>query len=91
MARPAAHLQLGAEVHSMVHTLEFDAAAVRAMCEEDRCVVTVVGNRLQSTRTRLLDLYGPAAAGPGPDRQRYSMCCRRRVVSSRSARARIGR
>lgn len=69
------------------------------MCEEDpvlgqaaaRSVVTVVGNQLQFTRTRLLDLYGPAAAGPGPDRQRYSMCCRGRVVSSRSARARIGR
>ncbi|MFF7738872.1 cyclic nucleotide-binding domain-containing protein [Streptomyces sp. NPDC007984] len=63
--------QLGAEAHGTVHTLEFDAPAVRTMCEEDpvlgqavtRCVVTVVGNRLQSTRTRLLDLYGPAGSG----------------------------
>jgi hypothetical protein len=44
------------------------------MCEEDpvlgqaitRCVATVVGNRLQSTRKRLLDLYGPAGSGPLP-------------------------
>ncbi|WP_437013562.1 hypothetical protein [Streptomyces sp. enrichment culture] len=45
---------------------------MRTLCEEDpvlrlavtRCVATVVGNRLQSTRTRLLDLYGPAGSGP---------------------------
>jgi hypothetical protein len=44
------------------------------MCEEDpvlgqavtRSVVTVVGNRLQSARTRLLDLYGRAGSGPRP-------------------------
>lgn len=66
--------QLGAEAHGIVQALEFDAAAVRTMCEEDpvlgravtRCVATVVGNRLQSTRTRLLDLYGPAGSGPLP-------------------------
>ena len=64
--------QLGAEAHGPVHALEFDAAAVRTLIEEDpvlglaitRCVATVVGNRLQSTRTRLLDLYGPAGSGP---------------------------
>ena len=66
--------QLGAEAHGSVHALEFDAAAVRTICEEDPvlgqaitlCVATVVGNRLQSTRTRLLDLYGPAGSGPPP-------------------------
>lgn len=31
-----------------------------------RCVATVVGNRLQSARTRLLELYGPAGSGPLP-------------------------
>src|SRR5688500_15760578 len=47
--------QLGAEAHSPVRALEFDAAAVRALCEEDpvlgqrltRCVAEVVGQRLQ--------------------------------------------
>ncbi|WP_406439199.1 cyclic nucleotide-binding domain-containing protein [Streptomyces sp. NBC_01613] len=62
--------QLGAEAHGLVHALEFDAAAVRTLIEEDpvlglavtRYVATVVGSRLQSTRTRLLDLYGPAGS-----------------------------
>ncbi|MDQ1014343.1 Crp/Fnr family transcriptional regulator [Streptomyces afghaniensis] len=66
--------QLGAEAHGPVHALEFDAAAVRTLIEEDpvlglaitRCVAIVVGNRLQSTRTRLLDLYGSAGSGPRP-------------------------
>ena len=64
--------QLGAEARSSVRALEFDAPAVRALCKEDpvlgqaltRCVAEVVGNRLQSTRTRLLDLYGPQGSGP---------------------------
>lgn len=59
--------QLGAEAHSAVRAMEFDAVAVRALCEEEprlgqtlsRCGAEVVGNRLQSTRTRLLDIYGP--------------------------------
>ncbi|MFJ6748515.1 MULTISPECIES: hypothetical protein [unclassified Streptomyces] len=29
-----------------------------------RCVAEVVGHRLTSTRTRLLDLYGPYGSGP---------------------------
>lgn len=66
--------QLGAEVLSPVDALEFDASAVRALCEDDpvlgqvitRCVAAVVGHRLESTRTRLLDLYGPAGSGPMP-------------------------
>ncbi|MGW1025626.1 Crp/Fnr family transcriptional regulator [Streptomyces sp. NPDC002577] len=66
--------QLGAEAQSPVRALEFDAAAVRTLCEEDprlgqaltRGVAEVVGRRLQSTRTRLLDLYGPGTAGRWP-------------------------
>lgn len=65
--------QLGAEAHGPVHALEFVAAAARTLIEEDpvlglstRCVAIVVGNRLQVTRTRLLDLYGPAGSGPRP-------------------------
>ncbi|MFH8737696.1 Crp/Fnr family transcriptional regulator [Streptomyces sp. NPDC017964] len=66
--------QLGAETQSPVRALEFDAAAVRTLCEEDpvlgqaltRGVAEVVGYRLQSTRTRLLDLYGPVGSGPMP-------------------------
>ncbi|WP_371799055.1 cyclic nucleotide-binding domain-containing protein [Streptomyces sp. NBC_01707] len=59
--------QLGAEAQSPVRALEFDAAAVRTLCEEDpvlgqaltRGVAEVVGNRLLSVRTRLLDRFGP--------------------------------
>jgi CRP-like cAMP-binding protein len=64
--------QLGAEASSPVRALEFDAAGVRALCDEDpvlgraitRCVAQVVGHRLTSTRTRLLDMYGPYGSGP---------------------------
>ncbi|MFJ9407532.1 Crp/Fnr family transcriptional regulator [Streptomyces sp. NPDC101393] len=64
--------QLGAETNSPVRALEFDAPGVRGLCEEDpvlgqvitRCVAEVVGHRLTSTRTRLLDLYGPYGSGP---------------------------
>ncbi|MFE1881400.1 Crp/Fnr family transcriptional regulator [Streptomyces diastatochromogenes] len=63
--------QLGAEAQSPVRALEFDAAAMHTLCEEDpklgqaltHDVAEVVGRRLQSTRTRLLDLYGPGSAG----------------------------
>ena len=66
--------QLGAEALSPVYALEFDASAVRALCEDDpllgqaitRCVAAVVGHRLESTRTRVLDLYGPAGSGAMP-------------------------
>ncbi|WP_371648838.1 hypothetical protein [Streptomyces mirabilis] len=62
--------QLGTEARSPVHALEFAAAAVP--CAEDpvlgqtviRCGVLVVGNRLQSTRARLMDLYRPAGHCP---------------------------
>ncbi|UQA97003.1 cyclic nucleotide-binding domain-containing protein [Streptomyces halobius] len=59
--------RLGAEATSPVRAHEFDAIAVRALCEADPAlgmavthqVLEVVAHRLQSTRMRLLDLYGP--------------------------------
>lgn len=65
--------QLGAEAYNHVRAQEFDAAAVRALCEQDpvlgqtvtRCVAAVIGHRLVSTRTRLLDLYGPHGSASG--------------------------
>lgn len=47
--------------------MEFDAAAVRALCEDDaelgravyKYVAETVAERLYGTRTRLLQLYGP--------------------------------
>ncbi|MFI6053402.1 cyclic nucleotide-binding domain-containing protein [Streptomyces violascens] len=63
--------QLGATAATEVHALEFDAAAVRALCDEDpvlgqalaRGVAEVVGHRLRAARVRLLDLYGPYGSG----------------------------
>ena len=68
---PPCRWHLGAEATSPVRAEEFDAAAVRALCDEDpvlgRALATyvagVVGRRLRSTRTRLLDLYGPYGSG----------------------------
>ncbi|MGW5774412.1 cyclic nucleotide-binding domain-containing protein, partial [Streptomyces longwoodensis] len=62
---------LGAEAASPVRAWEFDAAAVRALCEADpdfgrviaQWVGGVVARRLQAARTRLLDLYGPHGSG----------------------------
>ncbi|WP_405801936.1 cyclic nucleotide-binding domain-containing protein [Streptomyces sp. NBC_01506] len=59
--------QLGAEAFSMVRAHEFDAVAVRALCDEDpvvglalhRRVLEVVADRLQATRIRLLGMYAP--------------------------------
>ncbi|MDH6144287.1 CRP-like cAMP-binding protein [Kitasatospora sp. GP30] len=58
---------LGAQTRAAVQASEFDAERVRAACEEDpafglavtNCVAQVIARRLKSTRTRLLDLYGP--------------------------------
>lgn len=58
---------LGAQARTAVVASEFDAERVRAACEEDPafglavtdCVAQVIARRLKSTRTRLLDLYGP--------------------------------
>ncbi|MFJ9348230.1 cyclic nucleotide-binding domain-containing protein [Streptomyces sp. NPDC101237] len=62
---------LGAEATTPVRAYEFDAPAVRAMCEEDpalgsavaRWVGDVLAHRLCCARTRLLDLYAPYGAG----------------------------
>ncbi|MFD3735972.1 Crp/Fnr family transcriptional regulator [Streptomyces sp. NPDC058632] len=64
---------LGAEAATPVRAYEFDAAAVRAMGEDEpalgrdlaQWVGHVVAHRLHSARVRLLDLYGPYGAGSG--------------------------
>ncbi|MET8569505.1 cyclic nucleotide-binding domain-containing protein [Streptomyces sp. NPDC004783] len=68
---PPYQWHLGAETLSPVRAWEFDAADVRAMCEEDpefgRAVAvwvgSVVAHRLHAARVRLLDLYGPNGSG----------------------------
>jgi CRP-like cAMP-binding protein len=62
---------LGAETTTPVRAYEFDATAVRSMCQDDpalgndvaRWVGEVLARRLRSARTRLLDLYAPYGAG----------------------------
>ncbi|MDH2388833.1 cyclic nucleotide-binding domain-containing protein [Streptomyces sp. HNM0663] len=64
---------LGAEAVSPVTAFEFDAVAVRDLCDDDpvfglaftRAVAQLIAHRLTSARTRLLDMYGPSGAG-GP-------------------------
>jgi CRP-like cAMP-binding protein len=68
---PPYRWHLGARTLGAVAADEFDAAAVRATCEQDtgfgyaltRAVAAVVGQRLKATRVRLLDLYGPPRGG----------------------------
>ncbi|NUK04146.1 cyclic nucleotide-binding domain-containing protein [Streptomyces lunaelactis] len=63
--------RLGAEAFTFVRAHEFDAAAVRALCNEDpalglaltRRVLEVIAHRLQITRIRLLDQYAPHGSG----------------------------
>lgn len=63
--------RLGAEAFTPVRAHEFDAGAVRALCDADpvlglaltRRVLEVVAHRLQATRIRLLDLYAPLGSG----------------------------
>ncbi|GGS26300.1 hypothetical protein GCM10010252_76590 [Streptomyces aureoverticillatus] len=63
--------QLSAEATTHVRAYEFDAMAVRLMCEHDpqlgsavsQWVGKVLAHRLQSARTRLLDLYAPYGSG----------------------------
>ncbi|MFC7304551.1 Crp/Fnr family transcriptional regulator [Streptomyces monticola] len=65
--------QLGAVAVSPVRAYEFDALAVRLMCEDDPALGREVGHwvgkvlahRLRATRTRILDLYAPYGSG-GP-------------------------
>jgi CRP-like cAMP-binding protein len=62
---------LGAEATTPVRAYEFDATAVRLMCQEDpvlgsavsQWVGDVLAHRLRSARTRLLDLYAPYGSG----------------------------
>lgn len=64
---------MGAHTRTPVRALEFDARAVRGLCEEDAelgwalaCrVVEIIGDRLHQTRERLLDLYGPYGSSSG--------------------------
>ncbi|MEW1750621.1 Crp/Fnr family transcriptional regulator [Streptomyces angustmyceticus] len=67
--------RMGAEASSPVRAYEFDATAVRALCEADpaiglavtRRVLDVVASRLQATRLRLADMGGPGSrAMPAP-------------------------
>ncbi|WP_406510069.1 cyclic nucleotide-binding domain-containing protein [Streptomyces sp. NBC_00212] len=65
--------QLGAEARSPVRAHEFDALAVRMMCENDPAlgatvshwVGRVLAHRLHAARIRLLDLYAPYGSGAG--------------------------
>ncbi|MFE4588527.1 Crp/Fnr family transcriptional regulator [Streptomyces laurentii] len=70
---PPRRWHLGAEAGGAVRAREYDAAEVLERCARDPAldhalltyVIGVVGHRLRSTRTRLLDLYGPHG-GEGP-------------------------
>ncbi|MFC4505261.1 MULTISPECIES: Crp/Fnr family transcriptional regulator [Streptomyces] len=63
--------QMGAEAMTPLRAYEFDATAVRSMCQDDpalgndvsQWVGQVLAHRLRSARTRLLDLYAPYGAG----------------------------
>ncbi|MFI8363914.1 cyclic nucleotide-binding domain-containing protein [Streptomyces sp. NPDC085612] len=63
--------RLGASASHEVQALEFDAAAVRELCQEDSAVgrsvavavAAVIADRLDSARTRLLDLFAPQGSG----------------------------
>lgn len=63
--------QMGATAETPVRAHEFDAMAVRSMCADDpelgralaQWVGKVLAHRLQSARTRLLDLYAPYGSG----------------------------
>ncbi|MFE5887856.1 cyclic nucleotide-binding domain-containing protein [Streptomyces sp. NPDC002285] len=62
---------MGAEATTPVRAYEFDAEAVRLMCQDDpamghavtQWVGDVLAHRLRSARTRLLDLYAPYGSG----------------------------
>ncbi|CAL9340097.1 cyclic nucleotide-binding domain-containing protein [Streptomyces sp. enrichment culture] len=68
---PPYEWELGAEAMSLVRAHEFDAAAVRALCEAETAfgyaltqwVGQVLSHRLQATRVRLLDMYAPHGSG----------------------------
>ncbi|MEU9386451.1 cyclic nucleotide-binding domain-containing protein [Streptomyces sp. NPDC048279] len=64
---------LGAEATTPVRAYEFDAVAVRSMCQDDpalgntvsQWVGQVLAHRLRAARTSLLDLYAPYGADAG--------------------------
>ena len=68
---PPHEWDFGAEAFSPVRAYEFDATAIRSMCQDDPALAAsvsqwvggVVAHRLRSTRTRLLDLYAPYGSG----------------------------
>ncbi|MFB7169981.1 cyclic nucleotide-binding domain-containing protein [Streptomyces sp. NPDC056254] len=70
MFRPSTW-HLGATATREVRALEFDAASVRELCSEDSAVgrsvstavAGVIADRLDSARTRLLDLFAPHGSG----------------------------
>ncbi|WP_406491803.1 cyclic nucleotide-binding domain-containing protein [Streptomyces sp. NBC_00846] len=63
---------LGAHVIRAGRAVEFDAAAVRSLCDADavlgravyKYVAETVAERLYETRKRLMQLYGPGAEAP---------------------------
>lgn len=69
---PPYEWRFGAVAVEPVRAIAFDAAAVRIRCAADstlgyeltRRFAAVMLDRLQSTRMRLLDLYGAPAGGP---------------------------
>ncbi|MYS79166.1 cyclic nucleotide-binding domain-containing protein [Streptomyces sp. SID5474] len=68
---PPYRWHLGAQAVGTVRAVEFDTGAVRAECERDcdfgraltLACAQVIAARLQSSRLRLQDLYGPHGSG----------------------------
>ncbi|MFI0897886.1 cyclic nucleotide-binding domain-containing protein [Streptomyces sp. NPDC020983] len=68
---PPRHWHMSARALTGVRAFEFDAAAVRQLCEDHPefgypfllACAEVIGHRLEDARTRLLDLYGPYGGG----------------------------
>lgn len=68
---PPRRWHMSAKAVTAVRAWEFDAADVRRLCEEDTrfgyvftlACAEVIGHRLDSARTRLLDRYGPYGSG----------------------------
>ncbi|MBM9438426.1 cyclic nucleotide-binding domain-containing protein [Streptomyces bryophytorum] len=71
---PPRHWHMSAQALTDVRAFEFDATAVRQLCQEDPAFgyafvlacAEVIGHRLEDARTRLLDLYGPYGSGLRP-------------------------
>jgi CRP-like cAMP-binding protein len=68
---PPRRWHLSAKTQTAVRAWEFNATAVRQLCQEDTefgyvfvlACAEVIGHRLEDTRTRLLALYGPFGSG----------------------------